>query len=117
MTGRGSGYVGSAIAEQDRPRIFERFFRGATPRKVTVVGNRVNLTPNEFGILQQLMLNQGRVVSHRQLLHSVWGEAQAPETQLISNHQGKRPDQAPAQLRYRLLPRSARGSYQKPGRL
>ena len=55
-------------------------------RNVTVAGNRINLTPNEFGILQQLMLNQGRVVSHRQLLHSVWGEAQAPETHILRVH-------------------------------
>jgi two-component system KDP operon response regulator KdpE len=55
-------------------------------RNVTVAGHRVNLTPNEFGILQQLLLNQGRVVSHRQLIHSVWGEGQAPETHILRVH-------------------------------
>ncbi len=55
-------------------------------RTVQVADNRINLTRNEFGILQQLMLNQGRVVSHRQLIHAVWGESQAPETHLLRVH-------------------------------
>ena len=55
-------------------------------RSVTVAGQRANLTPNEFGILQQLMLNQGRVVSHHKLLYSVWGEAQALDNHLLRVH-------------------------------
>jgi len=55
-------------------------------RTVNVSGHRINLTPNEFGILQQLLLNQGRVVSHRQLLNSVWGEGQTPETHILRVH-------------------------------
>lgn len=55
-------------------------------RIVTVSGKRVNLTPNEFGILQQLMIHQGKVVSHRQLLQTVWGESQAPETHILRVH-------------------------------
>jgi len=55
-------------------------------RAVTVGGQRANLTPNEYGILLQLMLNQGRVVSHRKLIHAVWGDAEGPDTHSLRVH-------------------------------
>ncbi len=42
-------------------------------REVTVAGNPVKLTPNELGVLEYLMVNQGTVVSIDDILVNVWG--------------------------------------------
>ncbi len=42
-------------------------------RKVTVSGQRVKLTPREFSLLAVLVENSGRILSHQQVLSSVWG--------------------------------------------
>jgi DNA-binding response OmpR family regulator len=36
-------------------------------------GRRLHLTPKEFALLHNLMMNAGKPVSHRKLLRSVWG--------------------------------------------
>jgi two-component system KDP operon response regulator KdpE len=42
-------------------------------RQVTMAGNEVRLTPVEYGLLQELVLNAGKVLAHDYLLHRVWG--------------------------------------------
>ena len=42
-------------------------------RRVNVGDETVKLTPTEFQLLQQLALNAGKVLSHTELLTSVWG--------------------------------------------
>ncbi len=42
-------------------------------RKVTRQGQPVHLTPTEFQLLSLLVLNAGRVMTHRHLLREVWG--------------------------------------------
>ena len=42
-------------------------------RKVTVKGERVKLTPMEFRLFVLLLENNGRVLTHKQLLEKVWG--------------------------------------------
>ncbi len=42
-------------------------------REVTVAGNPVKLTPNELGMLEYLMMNQGMVVRIEDILVNVWG--------------------------------------------
>ena len=44
-------------------------------RAVKVRGHEVHLTPKEFDLLCYLAKNPGRVITHRTLLNSVWGEA------------------------------------------
>jgi two-component system, OmpR family, KDP operon response regulator KdpE len=41
--------------------------------QVLIKGKEVELTPNEFDILKILIQNAGRVVTHRTLIHEVWG--------------------------------------------
>ena len=43
----------------------------------------VHLTPTEFELLRQLALNRGRLMTHRDLLVSVWGAAYAGDTQIL----------------------------------
>jgi two-component system KDP operon response regulator KdpE len=50
---------------------------------VTVRGAPVHFSPTEFGLLEILMRNAGRLVTHRTLLHNVWGPEYIDETQLL----------------------------------
>jgi two-component system KDP operon response regulator KdpE len=42
-------------------------------RIVTVKGEEVKLSPKEYGILRLLVLNAGKVLTHRYLMQEVWG--------------------------------------------
>jgi two-component system KDP operon response regulator KdpE len=52
-------------------------------RRVTVGEREVALTPTEYDLLRVLMQNAGRVMTHRQLLKAVWGNAYTDETHLL----------------------------------
>lgn len=47
---------------------------------VTRNGEPVRLTPKEFELLVLLMRHAGKVITHRQLLHSVWGPANVSDS-------------------------------------
>jgi two-component system KDP operon response regulator KdpE len=42
-------------------------------RKVAIAGDEIKLTPTEFALLQELVLNAGKVLTHAHLLNRVWG--------------------------------------------
>ena len=44
-------------------------------RQVTVAGRPVRLTAIQYNLLAELAVNAGRVVTHEELLHRVWGPA------------------------------------------
>ena len=52
-------------------------------RLVTRRGDAVRLSPREYDLLSQLILGGGKVITHRQLLTAVWGEAQADSVQYL----------------------------------
>ena len=43
-------------------------------RQASIRGEKLHLTPIEYGILVILMRNAGTIVSHDDLLHAVWGD-------------------------------------------
>lgn len=51
--------------------------------QVRVSGVPVALSPREYALLEALMRNPGRVLTHRQLLVSVWGPAHAHDVQYL----------------------------------
>lgn len=53
---------------------------------VSVDGNEVSLTPNEYGILKLLMQNVDHVFSSNQIYEQVWGEAAFDVKKTISVH-------------------------------
>jgi len=55
-------------------------------RLVTVGGEHVHLTPKEFELLRALARNRGRLVTHRELLRTVWGAGYAEDSQLLRAH-------------------------------
>jgi two-component system KDP operon response regulator KdpE len=52
-------------------------------RMVTVRGNSVHLTPKEFDVLRLLVTEQGKPVTHRKMLHMVWGPEYGEETEPV----------------------------------
>jgi len=70
---------------------------------VSVDGREVRLTATEYGLLQTLARNAGRVMTHRQLLAAVWGPGYETEAHIlrvnISNLRRKL-EQNPLQPKY-----------------
>jgi len=52
-------------------------------RRVTVAGNEVKLTPTEYNLLQEFVLNAGKVLTHTHLLNRVWGPEYAQEREYL----------------------------------
>jgi two-component system, OmpR family, KDP operon response regulator KdpE len=50
-------------------------------RQLLVRGEEVHLTPKEFDVLKHLVANQGKPLSHRRILQSVWGPDYGEETE------------------------------------
>ncbi|HYB31652.1 MAG TPA: response regulator transcription factor [Solirubrobacteraceae bacterium] len=55
-------------------------------RAVRVQGEEVHLTPTEFDLLRLLVRNRGRLMTHRDLLVSVWGPGYGDDTQVLRAH-------------------------------
>jgi two-component system, OmpR family, KDP operon response regulator KdpE len=55
-------------------------------REVSVNGAAVHLTPIEYKLLVLLAQNAGKVLTHRQILHEVWGPAYAGQTHYVRVH-------------------------------
>ena len=52
-------------------------------RLITLDGQEVHLTPNEYKLLQVLVKHSGRVVTQRQLLNQVWGPQHTDQSQYL----------------------------------
>jgi two-component system KDP operon response regulator KdpE len=46
-----------------------------TRHHVEVNGNRIDLTPTEYDILKLLVLNEGKILTHRQILREIWNKS------------------------------------------
>jgi two-component system KDP operon response regulator KdpE len=55
-------------------------------RAVRRNGDEIHLTPTEFDLLRVLARNRGRLMTHRDLLLSVWGAAYGHDTQVLRGH-------------------------------
>ncbi len=58
-------------------------------RRVLRDGKAVHLTPTEFNLLARLVQNAGQVVTHRQLLTSVWGPEYIDHTHYLRLYMGQ----------------------------
>ena len=69
-------------------------------KKVMREGQEVHLTPTEWGVLEVLVRNRGRLVAQKQLLQDVWGPQYATESHYLRVYL--------AQLRRKLEPEPSR---------
>jgi two-component system KDP operon response regulator KdpE len=52
-------------------------------QQVTRAGSPVHLTPTEFALLRELVVNRGKLLSHAHLLRHVWGPGYQTETEYV----------------------------------
>ena len=57
-----------------------------TRRVVTRAGEALHLTPIEYRLLTHLASQPDRVITHRQLLHAIWGPGHAEDTHYVRVH-------------------------------
>lgn len=72
-------------------------------RTVSVKGHTVRLTPKEFELLRQLVSNQGKTLTHRWLLQTVWGPDYGEEMEslrVLVNQLRKKIEPNPRKPRY-----------------
>jgi two-component system KDP operon response regulator KdpE len=72
-------------------------------RQVSVRDAIVHLTPKEYDVLKHLVANQGKPLTHRRLLQSVWGPDYGDETdnlRVVINQLRKKIEADPAHPKY-----------------
>jgi len=72
-------------------------------RQMTVRDRIVHLTPKEYDVLKHLVANQGKPLTHRRLLQSVWGPDYGEETEslrVVINQLRKKIETDPAHPKY-----------------
>ena len=72
-------------------------------RQMTVRDRIVRLTPKEYDVLKHLVANQGKPLTHRRILQSVWGPDYGEETEnlrVVINQLRKKIETDPARPKY-----------------
>ena len=55
----------------------------------TIAGGDIRLTPTEWQLLEQLVRDPGKLVTHAALLHSVWGPQYSTETNYLREYMAR----------------------------
>jgi two-component system, OmpR family, KDP operon response regulator KdpE len=58
-------------------------------QQVERAGVPIHLTPTEFALLRELVVNRGKLLSHAHLLRRVWGPAYQTETEYVRVYVGR----------------------------
>jgi two-component system, OmpR family, KDP operon response regulator KdpE len=75
---------GSAAAETEHPVIETSAFTvDLRSKKVTREGVNIHLTPTEWGILELLVRNEGKLIGHSEILNQVWGASYVTQTNYL----------------------------------
>jgi len=75
---------GTAASVPDEPVVETSSFTvDLVAKKVTKSDVEVHLTPTEWGMLEMLVRNRGKLVGREELLKEVWGPAYAKETHYL----------------------------------
>lgn len=76
------------VQMQGAPAIYDdgHLYVDLGKRIVRVGGEDAKLTPREYGLLHQLVLHAGKVMTHRQLLQSAWPDDTSADVQALRVH-------------------------------
>ena len=77
---------GLPVTSEERPFVSGKLTVDFASNEVTVDGKRVKLTATESKLLYQLIKNEGRLLSHENLLRKVWGETYIDTRDLLRVH-------------------------------
>jgi two-component system KDP operon response regulator KdpE len=72
-----------AEAQSTRVALGDGLEMDLASRQVTRDGTALHLTPTEFALLRELVVNRGKVLTHAQLLRRVWGPGYETETEYV----------------------------------
>ena len=75
--------------ERSEPYVLGDLTIDYAERRVTVAGRPVELTATEYGLLFELSVNAGRVVTYDQLLRRVWGLTNSNDVRVIRTPVGQ----------------------------
>jgi|WetSurMetagenome_2_1015567.scaffolds.fasta_scaffold184737_1 two-component system, OmpR family, KDP operon response regulator KdpE len=92
-----------AKSEDEPVLVFGRLTVDLARRLVLLDGEEVKLTPTEYEILKYLALHSGRVITHGQLLRTVWGPNYQGETHYLRVYIGqlrRKIEKSPTQPHY-----------------
>jgi two-component system, OmpR family, KDP operon response regulator KdpE len=93
-----------SAAEEQLPKIETRELSvDLENRRVEVRGERVHLGPKEFDVLRLLMIHQGKPLTHKKILQTVWGPDHGEETEnlrVVINQLRKKIEKDSARPRY-----------------
>ena len=93
----------AAPADQDPVITTPDFTIDLTVKRITRGGAEVHLTPTEWGLIEVLVRNEGKLVPQRQLLQEVWGPEYLTELDYLRTYM--------AALRRKLEPKPSAPRY------
>ncbi len=79
-----------SVREAGEPDIVNGVIRMDLVRHEVYVNNeKVSFTPKEYELLRYLMINRGRMLTHKQILKQIWGVAHVEDTQYLRVYIGQ----------------------------
>lgn len=80
----------AAITEAGEPELVNGPIRMDLVRhEVYLNDKKVSLTPKEYELLRYLIINRGKMLTHKQILKQVWGAAHVDDTQYLRVYMGQ----------------------------
>jgi two-component system KDP operon response regulator KdpE len=80
----------AAVREADQPQLTNGAIRMDLVRHEAHFKNeKIALTPKEYDLLRYFMINRGKMLTHKQLLTEVWGQAHSDNTQYLRVYIGQ----------------------------
>jgi two-component system KDP operon response regulator KdpE len=77
----------SGVDEPTQPTLAFGNLEIDLPRRlVTLAGAPLHLTPTEYGLLEALVTNPGKLLTHQWLLRRVWGQGYGTETTYLRTY-------------------------------
>ena len=105
------------LAENVTVQIDDRLIVDRAQRQVVVDGQKTELSPTEFRILDCFLDNQGRILTHQSLLTQVWGWEYLDETDYLKvyiHHLRKKIEENPGKPSYIVTERGLGYRFQAP---
>ena len=74
----------SAVREAGEPELKNGSLRMDLVRHEVFLRNeKINFTPKEYALLKFFLVNRGKMLTHKDILHEVWGQAHSGDTQYL----------------------------------
>ncbi len=80
----------SVIQEAGEPELFNGDLRMDLVRhEVFLRGEKISFTPKEYALLRYFIVNRGKMLTHKDILREVWGQAHSQDTQYLRTFIGQ----------------------------